>query len=299
MSNVIWHSSTGAHVEAEDVPASPRRPQHGMIYLVLQQTGSRTTIQDYHAHSPLQVLRSVYLDDTGTAYIYLLNPGGGILGGDRYQITVLLQAGARAYVTTPSATKLYAAQNAAAQQWIDLTLQAGAVLTYMPEQTIPFAQSAFQQHITLRLSSGACAFLGDIVAPGRLARGEVFAYREYSSSLRVEDDQGTVHVVERLHLRPQQQTVHGLGLLEGYDYVGTFYALGDHATFTSQMADNVHALLANRQGLLGSATTLPQGGLAVRVLAADHTRVSQALHDVWDRVCRHTLGYPAVPRRPA
>jgi urease accessory protein len=265
---------------------------------VLQQTGSRTTIQDYYAHPPLQVLRSVYLDDSGTAYIYLLNPGGGVLGGDRYQITVTLQAGARAYLTTPSATKLYAAPHAAAQQRIEVTLQAGAVLTYMPEQTIPFAQAAFQQHITLRLGPDACAFLGDIVAPGRLARGEAFAYREYSSILRVEDDHGTVRLVERLHLCPQQQTVRGLGLLEGYDYVGTFYALGDRATFTSQMADDVHALLACRQGLVGSATTLPHGGLAVRVLATDHSGVSHALYDVWNRLCQQTLGYPAVPRRP-
>jgi urease accessory protein len=270
-----------------------------VVYLVLQQTGSRTTIQDYYAHPPLQVLRSVYLDDTGTAYIYLLNPGGGILGGDRYRITVTLQAGARAYVTTPSATKLYATPSAAAQQWIDFTLQAGAVLTYMPAQTIPFAQAAFQQHITLRLGPHAYAFLGDIVAPGRLARGEAFAYREYSSSLRVEDSHGTVRLVERLHLRPQQQTVRGLGLLEGYDYLGTFYALGDQAVFTSQVANNVHALLACRQGVVGSATTLPQGGLAVRMLAADHTRVSQALYDIWDRLCQYTLGYPAVPRRPS
>src|SRR2546425_779038 len=83
-------------------------------------------------------------------------------------------AGARACLTTPSATKLYATSGAPAQQRLDITLHADAVLEYLPEQMIPFAQAVFHQQITVRLGAGACVLLMEIVAPGRVARGEAF-----------------------------------------------------------------------------------------------------------------------------
>ncbi len=276
---------------------SPPRPNDGVLELGLRRTGRRTVVQDCYAHMPLRVLRPLYLDDTGTAYIYLLNPCGGVLGGDTYSITVALEAGAQAYLTTPAATKLYATQGAAAQQSINFSLEAGAVLAYMPEQTIPFAHAAFRQQITVRLAAAAHVVLGDIIAPGRFAREEIFAYREYSSSVRVETTQGEVLLLERTRLQPQQQTLGALGLLEGYYYLGTFYALCNGTAIEPTLSDHLDALLSGRRRLIGSATTLAHGGLAVRWLAADHMSASQALHDIWDVVCQHVLGHPAAPRR--
>jgi urease accessory protein len=81
-------------------------------------------------------------------------------------------------------------------------LHAGAVLEYLPEQIIPFAQAAFQQHMTVRLGPGACILAMEIVAPGRLARGEAFAYRDYDSSVCIEAAPGQVLLRERTRLRP-------------------------------------------------------------------------------------------------
>jgi urease accessory protein len=268
-----------------------------MLQLVLRRVGARTVVQDCYYRVPLQVLRPVYLDDTATAYVYLLNPGGGVLGGDTYTIKVTLEAGAHAYLTTPSATRLYAAPGAATQQRIEFTLHTGAVLTYLPEQTIPFANAAFQQQMTVRLGPGACVFLGELLAPGRLARGERFAYREYCSSLRVEDAQGQVLLLERTRLQPQRQPLDELGLLEGYAYLGTFYALREGSALSGTLAERLHTLLSDRQRLVGSATILEYGGLAVRLLGEEHQSLRQALYDTWDTLRQHVLGYAAVPGR--
>ena len=61
-----------------------------------------------------------------------------------------------------------------------------------------------------------------------------------------------------------------------------------------ELVEQLHTLLACRAGLLGSATMLPHGGIAVRVLGVDHMTVSRALHEVWDVLRRALLGYPAV-----
>ena len=274
-----------------------QRPNEGVLQLRLHQNRSRTVIQDCYAHVPLRVLRPVYLDDTGTAAIYLLNPCGGVLGGDRYTIHVTLGPQAQAYLTTPSATKLYATPKAPAYQQILFTLHPGAVLSYLPEQTIPFANADFRQSMTVRLAAGAYAFLGEILAPGRLARQEAFAYRRYHASLCVTNCQDDILLLDHTRLQPLQEDLSGLGLLEEYAYLGTFYALCGDAALPSALADHLHGLLADRPHVLGSATTLASGGIAVRLLAKNHTRASQAMYDIWDYFCRQLLCYPAPPRR--
>jgi len=210
---------------------------------------------------------------------------------------VTLDVGAQAYITTPSATKLYAAPDQPACQQLDFTVHAGAVLTYLPEPTIPFANAAFRQHMTVRLGDGAGVFLGEILAPGRMARGELFAYREYSASLRVEDAHGDVLLIDRTRLHPQQDDLRALGMLEGYCYLGTFYALGDPTALDAALAPALHDLLGGDPHLVGSATTLAQGGIAIRFLADTPMRANQALYQICNVLRQQVLGHPAAPRR--
>ena len=51
---------------------------------------------------PLQALEPMALADDGAAPLLLLNPTGGILGGDRLETEVVLGAGAHVVLSTPS-----------------------------------------------------------------------------------------------------------------------------------------------------------------------------------------------------
>lgn len=277
-----------------EAQGTARRPNEGVLWLVLRRAGQRTVLHDCYFQVPLQVLRPLYLDEVGTAYVYLVSPCGGVVGGDVYTMTVVVEAGARACLTTPSATRLYAAPGAPARQRLDITLQAGAVLEYLPEQIIPFAQAAFHQCTRVRLGAGACLIWLEIVAPGRLASGEAFAYRDYDSSVCIENASGGVLVRERTRLQPGRQRLDGPGLFEGYYYLGTFYALVEGTVLPTALVERLHVLLSDRTRLIGSATLLEHGGIAVRVLGQDHTTVSAALHEVWDVVRRELLGYAAL-----
>ena len=278
--------------------APSRPPVEGILQLGLRRSGARTVLYDCYARTPLRVLRPLYLDDTGMAYLYLLNPCGGVVGGDAYTLRIHLDAGAQSYVTTPSATQLYATLEAPAEQRIDLVLEPGAVLAYMPEQTIPFADAAFRQRLNVRLGRDAFVFLGDILAPGRAARQEAFAYREYDSRTRVETlEDGDIRLLDRMRLQPQQDPLSCLGLMETYDYLGAFYALPGSGAIDASLADRLHEILAARPDLMGSASTLPHGGIAVRLLGRHHTPVRQALCDIWDLTRQALFGQSAAALR--
>jgi urease accessory protein UreH len=140
--------------------------------------------------------------------------------------------------------------------------------------------------------------LGDILAPGRLARQEVFAYREYHTSLCVADARDDIVLLEHTRLQPHDQDLSGPGLLEGYFYLGTFYALCGGAALAPALTHTLHDVLAERQPmLLGSATTSASGGIAVRLLARDHTSMRQALYDIWHGLYQQVLGHAAPQRR--
>ena len=285
----IWNGNE------EQVTENRRLLNRGVVELSLQQSGQRTVVRDAYFRTPLQIMRPYYLDDTGTAYIYLLSPGGGVVGGDRYEITVTLATGSRACMTTASATKLYASPDRMAHQRFEVVLQSETVFEYLPEQIIPFARSAFHQDMSVRLGNGAVAVLAEIVAPGRLTRGEAFAYRDYSSGLSVTDAQGRTLLRERTRLQPLRWDAgNGLGLLEGFHYLGTLYVLSESCGAPGDLADDLHDFVADRRRCIGGATALERGGFVVRLLAEDHGTVSRVLHAAWDRVRRRLLGYPAV-----
>jgi len=120
---------------------------------------------------------------------------------------------------------------------------------------IPFAQAAFRQQTTVRLGAGACVLLMEIIAPGRLARGEAFAYRDYDSSVCIEAASGQMLLRERTRLRPGWQRLDGAGLFEGYSYLGTLYALVEGTSLPAEVVEmgTVRQVQGRHDGLLSSA----------------------------------------------
>ena len=90
-----WRPVQRVGVGAQVRAARPRRPNEGVLHLVLRRAGQRTVLQECYFQVPLQVLRPLYLDEVGTAYVYLVSPCGGVVGGDIYSMTVVVEAGAR------------------------------------------------------------------------------------------------------------------------------------------------------------------------------------------------------------
>ena len=57
---------------------------------------------------PLRVLRPYYPEGKEVIHLYLIHPPGGLVCGDHLDISLSVQANAKAVITTPSAGKIYA-----------------------------------------------------------------------------------------------------------------------------------------------------------------------------------------------
>ena len=110
--------------------------------------------------------------------MHLHNVSGGVLAGDRLALDVEVEAGAAAQITTTGATRLYRHRAGAAdsEHHARFSVGDGALLEYLPDAVIPYAGSRHLQRTEIRLGRGATLFWWEVLAPGRLAAGERFAF---------------------------------------------------------------------------------------------------------------------------
>ncbi len=139
--------------------------------------GDHTILAESEQQSPLQVVRAFPLED-GATLVHLHNLSGGVLGGDRLEVTISVERQAQAQVTSTGATRIYRSRNneEAARAKLQITVEDGGLIEYLPDQLIPFAGSRYQQDTHIELGKNAGLFWWEIVSPGREARNELFAY---------------------------------------------------------------------------------------------------------------------------
>jgi urease accessory protein len=247
---------------------------------------------------PIHFTAPLYLDPgrPDMAFVYVQNPTGGVLAGDRLRTAVAAGPAATVHLTTTSATKIYRMDEGDAVQEIDLELEEDAFVEYLPEPLIPQAGSRYEQRTNARLSPSACLILGETVSPGRVARGESFAYDKLELATRICTGDEEV-CSERILLEPARRPVDGRGLLDGYGYVSTLYAVAP-----SRDADRIAAALdealRDAPGVLAGAGTLPGGiGALARLLSPSSSAMSAALVAAWSAARRLLIGHPPPRRR--
>ncbi len=243
----------------------------GLLEITLKQKGKKTALGELRQAAPLRVIRPFYPEGEGPAHLYLLNTTAGILEGDRIEISLRLEKGSHAVVTTPAATRVHPTPSGEARQRTTLSLGPGAILEYLSEPVLPYAEAAFYQETEILLEEEAILFYVDLLGPGRLGRGESFAYRFYENQLRIVDPEGTI-VQERFRLVPSERSLEEIGVMEGFSHLGTLYLFCPEPARRALLA----AFRAIDAGdLFWGGTLLSRRGLAVRALAHD----TPTLHD--------------------
>jgi len=253
----------------------------GELRLDYARRDHKTIITRSHCTSPWHLLPPIYLDETGAAYTLLLNPSGGLVGGDHLSIDMSLGAGAHVLISAPSANRVYRSMGEVSVQEVEIAVGAGAVLEWFPEHTIPFDGSRYRQTLHVKLAPGATILLWDAIASGRIAREERWAFTSMENEIRITTASGN-SILERYALDPATD-LGRIGLAEEWDYVASFYVVSD--TVPSETWTRLEArlgpILDEHPGqLLGGVSTPAAPGVAVKLLtrtAPDLTRVLDAL----------------------
>jgi len=244
---------------------------------------------------PLQALEPMDLDGSGAATLVLLNPTGGVLGGDVLETEVVLGARAHACLTTVAATRIYRSAGPPALQRFRAVLGAGARLEYVPDHLIPSPGARLRQTTDVTLAAGATLLLVDAWAAGRAARGEAWGFDALDASLEVRDARGFL-LRERSMLGGARRD--GLGESEGFPYVATFVALAPSRDEWDELAGDLCSTMGRVAGdVRFGASPLGRGGLLVRMLCPSAPSLTSAVHTMWAECRQRLFGLPPLPLR--
>jgi urease accessory protein len=266
----------------------------GFLRLVFERREGRTVLTGKRFTLPLQVLEPSRLAD-GSLYVMLLNPGGGILGGDRLRTEIVLGAGTHVVLTTPSASKIYRATGPGARCETEISLGQGAILEYLPDHLIPHPGAALAQNLAIRMAPQSCAIVYDAVAAGRIARNERWRFREIRSEISIHFD-GAARFLSRSSLTPSSRRVDAAGIMDGFDYFGSIIALRHGA----ELKANHRALdtaIQEIPDVWGGATSLAAGGLLAKFLAPSADALARTMVRGWSVVRRHMIQLPGFDLR--
>ncbi|MBD2678901.1 MULTISPECIES: urease accessory protein UreD [Nostoc] len=264
---------------------------HGKLNLVYADRQNTTELIYTHQQAPLKVQRPFYPEGQKVCHSVILHTAGGVVGGDRLSSHIHLQPHTHALITTAAASKIYRSNGLQARQNIQIQVDAGACLEWLPQETILFNSGIYQQDLQVELATGA-SFLGwEITRFGRSARGEKFLQGEWRSHTEIWQ-QGVPLWIDRQWLPASEEVFHSPHGLAGKPITGSLVWLGD--AVSPEIIEKIR-ILANGVGEIGVSRL--QHGLLCRYRGDSTSEVRNWFIEVWQllRVCFLNRG-KCIPR---
>lgn len=267
----------------------------GILEASFATANGETYLAHDFARTPCHLTGTLEHDDPlpGIASIYIQTPTAGIVQGDRQCVQIDVAPDARAHVSTQSATKVFSMDRSYGRMRTDLTVDDGGFLEYLPEPTILHEDARYAATCSLDVGLDATVIIGDIIVPGRLARGEAFDYDQYYSRFEARTG-GQLVVNDAVHLDADDPS--GPGEFGEYNVLGTLYVVSPMLD-TAAASDRLHERL-DHENIRSGVTALPDdSGVVVRALGHRASDVTDRLDDARDEVRRIVFGVGAPDRR--
>ena len=278
---------------------SERNPERvgrdGFLRLRFARSCGNTILAQSRFSLPLQALTPLTLKD-GASYLMLLNPTGGVLGGDHLVTNIVQEPGTHVCLTTPSATRIYRTSEKPAILETVIHLGEGAALEYSPEHVIPHAGSALLQSLRIEMARGSRAIIVDSLGSGRVAHGERWNFTEIDSRTEVYACSRPAYI-SRTRIVPAEKRPDQLGLMEEFDYMSCMGLFADGFTRWEQVAGGMNEELKSVPNVHGGATLLSRGGCMVRFLARSASDMTIANKKLWDAARKHVADLPPFDHR--
>lgn len=275
-------------ISSVHVPVLDAVGRRGALVYEFAREEARTVLTRSSCTSPWHHFPPTYLDDNGCACIWLVNPSGGLVGGDHVTVEARLHAKTHVLMTSPSANRVYRSLSEPAVQEIRLSVGPGARLEWLPEVTIPFAGSKFRQSIHVDLAPGATMVLWDAMASGRIAKDERWAFAGFDNEICIRTSSGS-SLVERFRIGSEQAGLRQ-SIVSQWDYTASAFVVGDRVSVDvwAKMEEAIAVSLEQWPGLvLGGVSEMAAPGLAVKIVARAAPSLAAALETVWGCVRWH------------
>ena len=268
------------------------------LRLAFERRGDCTILADLDRRAPYTAQRALYPDPEmpDQAWLFMITTSGCVLQGDRLALEVALGPGARAHVTTQSATKIHSMDANYAAQTQAIALADGAYLELMPEPLIPHRHARFVSDTRISLAPTATLLYEEIIQPGRKHHhpDESFGATLLSIAMSAERPDGHMLFSEKLLIEPGRRSMRQTGVMGSFDVLGNVILLTP-----KENADRVHARIDAdvdlEAGVAFGACRLPNdAGLIFKALGRETAQVKAKVREFW-AVAREEVTGTGIP----
>jgi urease accessory protein len=238
----------------------------------------RTFIARQSFRAPFHLSKS-YWDDHALI-VQIVNPTAGILSGDTLEADLEVGEKAALLVTTPSATRVFHMKDGMATCRQALHVAHEGWLEFWPEPLTLHQRSRYRQTTMIDAEAGAEFFYGDFLLPGRIARGEAWAWDALCLELQVKIG-GELILKERL-----EQSGESLKRLATWARAGEGAGFGNLVVASPRIQDSttwapqITALQSNELSIGVSRLRGTAPAYSIKFIAADGEGLRSALKKI-------------------
>ena len=270
--------------------------KNGLLRLGFERRGARTILADLERRAPFMAQRVLYPERSlpDLAWLFIIATSGCVLQGDRMALEVALGPGARAHLTTQSATKIHTMDTNYAVQTQHISLDEGAYLEFLPDPLIPHRRARFLSDTRISLAETATLLYSEIIQPGRKHHhpDECFGATVLSLATMATRPSGRLLFAEKLLVEPERRPVRQTGVMGPFDVLANVILLTpkDNA---DRVEARVEAAVDLEQGLAFGACQLPNdAGLIFKVLTRETAQAKAKVREFWGMVREEITGTP-------
>ncbi len=243
----------------------------------------KTYLKDSFCGQPFKIADITEDRSDSMLRLILRSSSPGILDQDHYKGYIRVEEGAALHLTTQAYQRLYTMKGDASME-IQVALEKGASLVYLPHPVVPHRNANFRVRNQIHLKDHTRLIWSDIVTSGRKLSGESFAFTRYQNTTDIFLN-GKLVVRENIWLTPEKYPLHQMGQMEEYTHQSTLIFMGPNAHLQKWKEKCLEYLTPEKEMLFG-VTALPIPGLLVRMLGTGaekmwnyHLQISQLLQD--------------------
>lgn len=251
-------------------------PLDGHLTLTaVRRDDGQTTLAQQSFRAPFHLGKS-YRDEN-VLQVQVVNPTAGILAGDRLRCEIAVEPGASLAITTPAASRAFMMRRGVAECRQQFRVSRGAWLEYFPEPLCPHRDTDYAQFTAIHLAADAELFWCDSLAPGRVGRGEKWAWRRLKLALAIDHD-GAPLLRECLDASGAE-----LARIAGFHgqpeaWFGTAVVASPKLLPDDPCWETIRAL--HRNGVWCGVSRLPRTGWIVRVIAPRGQELRDTLTEI-------------------
>lgn len=247
----------------------------GVFHIRCEAESGRTILREREVSAPFHLSKPYWTGEV--LLVQSVNVTAGVFAGDRLSMAVSVEPGARVLFTAPSASRIHTMPAGEATLSQLYTVSAGGWLEVRPELFIPQAGCRYRQQTRVEVAAGGALFFAEMLAPGRVARGECFAYSEVRWAMDL-IYAGRLLVRERYALRAEDESAWALRHPFPAGYYAGCYLVAEDAHAAARFQSAWQARSDDRRWV--GATALDPNCWSIKVLAADSESLRATLAEV-------------------